>query len=108
MIFVTLSAETEEQSSPTYPSLEYEDDGNPSVTNSPNRYLTEPIQNYHREHIADSSDSRTINNRIEPRGDHGIEHMSDREDNHDVYSSNDPPPSYFEAINTSNMTETYI
>ena len=107
-MFVIISEETEEQPSPSYLSHEYEDNGNPTVTNSPNRYLTEPSQNYHREHIADSSDSRTINNRIESRGDHGIEHISDREDNHAVFSYNDQPPSYFEAINTSNMTETYI
>ena len=107
-MFVTISAETEEQPSPSYLSNEYEDNGDPSVTNSPNRYLTEPSQNYHGEHIADSSDSRTINNTIESRGDHGIEYMSDREDNHAVFSYNDPPPSYFEIINTSDMTETYI
>ena len=107
---VTISAQTEDQSYAAYHTHEYDDGVNPSVTNSHNGYtcITESSDNYQREHIADSSDNRFLDNSIGSRGDHGVVRMPDSDNNKTMYSYSDPPPSYYEATRTSNMTETSI
>ena len=108
MRFVTISAQTEEQAYAAYLTHEYEDDVNPSVTNGRNGYPTESRHNYHRENLANSSDNRFLDNSIGSRGYHGAVRMSDNDNNKTVFSYSDPPPSYYEATKTSNITETSI
>ena len=107
-MFVTISAQTEEQAYAAYLTHEYEDDVNPSVTNGRNGYPTESRYNYHRENEGISSNNIILDNSIGSWGAHGAVRMSDSDNNKTVYSYSDPPPSYYEATKTSNMTETSI
>ena len=103
---VTISVQTEDQSYAAYHTHEYENGVNPSVTNSRNGYITESSDHYQREHIADSPNNRFLDNSIGSRDAHGAVRMSDSDNNKTVYSYSDPPPSYYEATKTSNITET--
>ena len=105
---VIISVLTEDQSYAAYHTHEYENGVNPSVTNSRNGYITESSDNYQIEHIADPTDNRFLDNRIGSQGVHGAECLSDSDYNKNLYNYSDPPPSYYEATKTSNITETTI